>query len=126
MRIFEVLGYEQGDQLASFRSWLAVKQGEANKPGQQRSSEIPWEVSKGFLDSSGISAGISTPDGLRAIKDMIDPAGDVIQDIKDNGTIVLNTNIKNPNDDEPAKQGGRKSIDQMASHAAKHKSFPNT
>lgn len=112
MRLFEV---DQG----SAREVLAVLQGLANKDGN--TSEIPFKAVLNILRPFAL--GIATPDGLIALKNNVDPEGDVIQDIKDDGTIILNTNVKDPNGQEelvtPQGGGTGPGIDQMASHNAK-------
>jgi hypothetical protein len=112
MRLFEV---DQG----SAREVLSVLQGLANKDGN--TSEIPFKAVLNILRPFAL--GIATPDGLIALKNNVDPQGDVIQDIKDDGTIILNTNTNDPNSEqEPvAPQGGGTGpgVDQMASHNAK-------
>ena len=111
MRLFEV-------DAGGAREVLAVLQGLANKPGKEQSSELPWHTVKGFLDRFAL--GISTPDGLIALKNQIDPNGDVIQDVKDDGTLVLNTQFQNPNDEPQldVPKGGP-TVDKMASRNAK-------
>ena len=81
MRLFEV-------DLGSARDVLTVLQGLANQEGQ--ASELPFPVVMNVLRPFGL--GISTPDGLIALKNQVDPGGDVISDILDNGTVVLKTN----------------------------------
>jgi hypothetical protein len=113
MRLFEV-------DLGSVRDVMAVMQGLANKQGQ--SSELPWPVVQNILKPFNL--GISTPDALIALKNSVDPQGDVIQDITDDGTIILNTKVKDPNADQgdtatPKAGKGGPSLDSMASHAAK-------
>ena len=59
-----------------------------------------------------------------ALKNNIDPQGDVIQDIKDDGTIILNTTTQDPNAQQqttadPKAGAGGPSVDSMASHNAK-------
>ena len=78
MRLFEV---DQG----SARDVLAVMQGLADRKGQ--ASELPFPVVMNILRPFGL--GISTPDGLVALKNAVDPNGDVIKDVTDNGTVVL-------------------------------------
>lgn len=103
MRLFEVADNDVG----SVRSYLAVKQGEG-------ASQVPFAALKRPLEQLGIS----TPDGLIAVKNEIDPAGDVIKDIDDNGTIHLRSSRdKNPQDD-PMSQGGSM-INAMAKSGAK-------
>jgi hypothetical protein len=64
--------------------------------------------------------GISTPDGLIALKNAVDPAGDVIADVLDDGTVLLKTNAENPNKDQAAQAGGATpAVDAMASKNAK-------
>ena len=106
MRLFEV---DQG----SARDVMAVLQGLANKPGSNQASELPWPVVQNILRPFAL--GISTPDGLIALKNQIDPQGDVIQDIKDDGTVVLNTNVKDPSDQQSAQpKATGPSVDKMA------------
>jgi hypothetical protein len=112
MKLFEV---DQG----SARDVLAVLKGLANKPGHQQPVELPFPTVLNILRPFGL--GIATPDGLIALKNNVDPQGSVIQDIKDDGTLVLNTNVKNPNDQpKQPKQGGGPSVDRMASSNAKN------
>lgn len=112
MRLFEV---DQG----SAREVLAVLQGLANKDGN--ASEIPFKAVLNILRPFAL--GIATPDGLIALKNNVDPQGDVIQDVKDDGTIILNTDVKEPNGQEepvaPSTGGTGPGVDQMASHNAK-------
>ena len=113
MRLFEV-------DLGSARDVLAVLQGQANRAGQ--SSTLPFATVMKLIRPFGL--GISTPDGLIALKNKVDPAGDVIADVLDNGSIVLNTNRPNPNQDPAQKTGGGPAVDAMASSNAKQLS-PN-
>jgi hypothetical protein len=108
MRLFEV-------DLGSARDVLAVLQGQANRAGQ--SSTLPFAVVMKLIKPFGL--GISTPDGLIALKNAVDPAGDVIDDVLDNGAIVLKTNQPNPNKDQAQQTGGSPAIDAMASSNAK-------
>ena len=113
MRLFEV---DEGGA----RDVLAVLQGLANKNGQ--TSEIPWPSVQKIL--APFHLGISTPDALLAWKNSADPQGDVVQDIKDDGTIILKTNTEDPNAKPqdtaaPRAGGGGPSIDSMAAHNAK-------
>lgn len=103
MKLFEV-------DLGSARDILAVLKGQADKKNQP--STIPFPVIMNLLKRLGL--GISTPDGLIALKNKIDPAGDVIADILDSGAVVLNTKAKNPNQDSSTKQTKGPSIDAMA------------
>lgn len=108
MRLFEV-------DLGSARDVLAVLQGLANKEGQ--SSELPFPVVMNMLKPFGL--GISTPDGLIALKNKVDPNGDVIQDVLDNGTVILNTKVPSQDKDAQPKKATGPSVDKMASSNAK-------
>ena len=113
MRLFEV-------DLGSARDVLAVLQGQANRAGQ--SSTLPFATVMKLIQPFGL--GISSPDGLIALKNNIDPAGDVIADVLDNGSILLNTDKPNPNQDPAQQTGGGPAVDAMASSNAKNLS-PN-
>lgn len=108
MRLFEV-------DLGSARDVLAVLQGLANKEGQ--SSELPFPVVMNMLKPFGL--GISSPDGLIALKNKVDPTGDVIQDVLDNGTVILNTKVPSDEKDAAVKKPTGPSVDKMASANAK-------
>lgn len=108
MRLFEV-------DLGSARDVLAVLQGLANKQGQ--SSELPFPVVMNVLKPFGL--GISTPDGLIALKNQVDPAGDVIADILDDGTVVLNTDTPSDAQDAAIKKPTGPSVDKMAASNSK-------
>lgn len=105
MRLFEV-------DIGSARDVLAVLQGLANKEGQ--SSELPFPVVMNILRPFGL--GISSPDGIIALKNKIDPAGDVF-DVSDDGkgTVILNTRVKDPEQAQAAKKPTGPSVDKMAS-----------
>jgi hypothetical protein len=109
MRLFEV---DQG----SARDVLAVLQGLANKEGQ--ASELPFPVVMNVLKPFGL--GISSPDGLIALKNEVDPAGDVF-DISDDGkgTVILNTQVKKPEQQQALKKPTGPSVDKMASANSK-------
>jgi hypothetical protein len=107
MRLFEV------DDSA--REVLAVFQGQANRAG--KSSTLPFATVMNLLKSFDL--GISTPNGLIALKNAIDPAGDVIDEIQDDGTVILKTKADNPNKDQAAKQPAGPSVEKMASSNAK-------
>ena len=109
MRLLEV---DQG----SARDVLAVLQGLANKQGQ--SSELPFPVVMNMLRPFGL--GISTPDGLISLKNEVDPTGDVIQDILDNGTVVLKTKVPSDEKDAQVKKATGPSVDRMAASNAKN------
>ena len=104
MRLFEV-------DLGSARDVLAVLQGQANRAGQ--SSTLPFAVVMKLIGPFGL--GISSPDGLIALKNKVDPAGDVIADVLDNGTVILKTNKENPNKDQAQPKATGPAVDAMAS-----------
>lgn len=104
MRLFEV-------DLGSARDVLAVFQGMANKEGQP--SELPFPVVMKMIQPFAL--GISTPDGLIALKNEVDPAGDVIQDVLDDGTVILATNTPSDRQDVPSKAATAPAISKMAS-----------
>lgn len=108
MRLFEV-------DLGSARDVLAVLQGLADKQGQ--SSELPFPVVMNVLKPFGL--GISSPDGLIALKNQVDPTGDVIADILDNGTVVLNTKAPSDAQDAAVKKPTGPSVDKMAASGSK-------
>lgn len=107
MRLFEV-------DVGSVRSVLAVLQGQTKKPGS--SGEIPYAVVQNLVKSFDLPLGGLNSDRQQmmiALKNAIDPSGDVIKDIKPDGTLILNK----PND--PAEvgvgnAGGGSSVDKMA------------
>lgn len=112
MRLFELF------DIGSIRSVLAVKQGEADKAGPAKQgipSTIPFAALKSYLEPLGINS----PDGLIALKNKVDPAGDVIADIDKDGNITLKTKIQNPNQDKAQQTGGGPAVDAMASSNAK-------
>lgn len=112
MRLYEV---DQG----SARDVMAVLQGLANKEGQ--SSDLPWPVVQNILRPFAL--GISTPDGLIALKNAVDPQGDVIKDISDDGTVTLNTKVQDPNQQQNPADAGKAtgpSVDKMAASNSKN------
>jgi hypothetical protein len=115
MRLYEV-------DLGSARDVLAVMQGLADKEGQE--SKLPFPVVLNILKPFGL--GISTPDALIALKNAVDPEGDVIKDIADDGTVTLNTKVQGAetSQDQPAvgtgQGGGSSTVDSMASANSKN------
>jgi len=112
MRLFEVAGNQFQDDLAEI---LRVMQGRANS--QQTQSVIPWSAINNMLSAHGY-ANINHQ-MLDKVKDKIDPKDELIQNYDDQG-ITLKTDVASPDDETPI--GGKpqtKSVDQMASSAAK-------
>jgi hypothetical protein len=111
MRLFEV---DQG----SVRDVLSIFKGLADKQG--RSSSLPFPVVLNIIRP--FSLGISTPDGLIALKNAIDPQGDVF-DVSDDGkgTVILNTVAKSDADDQTQTvKKSSPSIDKMAKSNSKN------
>jgi hypothetical protein len=104
MKLFEVASNDVG----TVRSFLAVKQGEGAKV-------VPFAALKSYLENIGIS----TPDGLIAVKNEIDPAGDVIKDIDDNGNVRIRGASDTNDQDAPLDTRGGSMIDQMAKSGAR-------
>jgi hypothetical protein len=110
MKLFEISSPEGA------KSILAVIQGLANN--KKIPSELPFPAFKNYIN--GDELGIGTPKALVAFKNAVDPTGDVIKDILDNGTVILNTDVQGQaKDSTPTPAGGSTSVDQMASQAAK-------
>ena len=107
MRLLEV-------DLGSARDVLAVFQGQANRAGQ--SSTLPFATVMKLIRP--FSLGISSPEGLIALKNAVDPTGDVIQDILDDGSVVLNTRKPSQDKDQTPVPGKSPTVDAMASKAA--------
>lgn len=108
MRLFEV-------DLGSARSVLAVFQGAANK--KQIPAEIPFPAVMKMIRPFAL--GISDKDGLVALKNEIDPAGDVIADILDDGTVILNTATPSDKKSDTVEPNTGPSVDKMASSGSK-------
>ena len=114
MRLYEV-------DLGSARDVLAVMQGLADKEGQE--SKLPFPVVMNILKPFGL--GISTPDALIALKNAVDPNGDVIKDISDDGTVTLNTKVQGAETSQdqsalPQDGGTSSSVDAMAASNSKN------
>jgi len=107
MKLFEV-------DLGSVRTVLAVIQRQASKPGS--SGEVPYAVVMRIADQFDLPLGGLNSDRQQmmvALKNAVDPGGDVIKDIKPDGTLVLNK----PNDPAEVGQGntgGGSTVDKMA------------
>lgn len=108
MRLFEI---DQG----SARDVLLVFKGLANRKDQ--SSELPFRTVLNLIKPFGL--GISTPDGLISLKNDVDPDGNVIKDILDDGTVVLTTTASSGLTPKEPTKSSTPTVDQMASHAAK-------
>ena len=109
MRLFEV-------DLGSARDVLAVMQGLADKEGQE--SKLPFPVVMNILKPFGL--GISTPDALIALKNSVDPNGDVIKDIAADGTVTLNTKVQGAEEPAAVKKTAGPSVDKMAASNSKN------
>jgi hypothetical protein len=110
MRLFEVASPEDA------REVLAVIKGLANR--KEIPSKLDFATFKRYINGDEI--GIGDPESLVALKDKIDPTGDVIKDVRDDGTVILSTKSQDPSDPENIPgAGGGKGLDQMAQHAAR-------
>lgn len=107
MKLFEV-------DLGAARDILAVLQGIADKKDQ--TSEIPFAAFKNLVKPFALA--INTPDALIALKNLIDPTGDVISDILDDGTVVLNT-TQTSQAEKQSPSTSSPTVDQMAKRNAK-------
>ena len=115
MRLFEV-------DAGSARSALAVLQGQLNKDnGSNKDTyRIPFDAVLNLIRPYHL--GISTPDGLIALKNTIDPDGDVIKDIEtssDGRTFVIIKSARDDATDATDMAVGGPDIDTMASRGAK-------
>lgn len=109
MKLFEI---DQG----AVRDVLAVLKGLADK--NQSASTLPFATVMNIIKPFGL--GISSPDGLISLKNKVDPNGAVIKDINDDGSIILNTNAENPNQQKKPQQNQNSShLDTMAKSGAK-------
>lgn len=113
MKLFEVAGSQFQDDLANV---LKVMQGRANT--KHTTSVIPWPAINNMMNAQGYAE--ITQDMMTKVKDKVDPKGELIQDVTPQG-IVIKTQVSTP--EEPAVSSkdstAGKSIDQMASNAAK-------
>ena len=114
MKLFEV-------DLGSARNVLRILQSKANQPGSAgtgQSLTVPFSAMINMLDQYDL--GISTPDGIRKWAEAVDAAGTVIDNVLDDGSVIVKTAAQNPNKDK-AQQPGNASpaIDAMASKNAK-------
>jgi hypothetical protein len=113
MRLFEIAGTKFTDDLANL---LQVMQGRANS--QQTQSFVTWPAIEHLLMTYG-HGGVSK-EILDKVRDQVDPAGELIQDITDKG-IVLKTAEPTPTAATDAEYSPKhKSVDRMASNAAKN------
>jgi hypothetical protein len=113
MKLFEV-------DTGGARDVMAVLQGLANKPGKEQASELPWPTVQRILKPFAL--GINTPDGLIALKNQVDPNGDVIKSVDSKtGKVTLNTGVQKPEDQAGAEPGQATgpSVDAMASSNSK-------
>jgi len=110
MKLFEL-------DIGSTKSILSVLQGQSSKGGS--SGTISYNAVMNLFKQFDLPLGGPNSDKqkiITALKNTIDPTGDVIKTVNPDGSIVLN----NPNDAAsaaPAAPGGS-TVDQMASQAA--------
>lgn len=108
MKLFEV-------DAGIARDILAVLQGEANKKG--KTLELPFPIIKNLL--KGDDLGISTPEALIQLKNQFDAAGDVIQDILPDGTVIVKTKTASQLKQAPVQRTAGPSVEKMAKSGAK-------
>lgn len=108
MKLFEITNPEGA------KSILAVIQGLANS--KRIPSEIPFPAFKNYI--KGDEIGIGTPKALVAFKNIADPNGDIIKDVLDNGTVILNTDVQGQAQQQTPTPGASPTLDKMASSAA--------
>lgn len=112
MRLYEVAGNQFQDDLANM---LRNMQGRAND--SRTTSVVSWPAINNLMLSFGY--GNISKDMVDKIQSQVDPTGDLIQDISDQG-IVLKTDISSPDTTQsPSTDAGTKSVDKMAHNAAK-------
>lgn len=115
MRLFEV-------DAGSARTALAVLQGQLNRDqGSNKDTfRVPFDAVLNLIRPYHL--GISTPDGLIALKNAIDPDGDVIKDIEtsaDGTTFVVIKSSRDDASNAAELDVGGPDIDSMASRASK-------
>ena len=115
MRLFEL------EDPNDARAILSIIQGLANH--RNVPEKMPFQTFKNLID--GDSIGIGTPKALVDFKNTVDPTGDVIKSIEDEGDgnvyIILNTRNKGQVDASASSGGDGPGIGAMASKAAKYK-----
>lgn len=107
MRLFEV---DQGDALTA----LQVLQGLANDANQSSTMRFP-EIQR-FLTKYNL--GIGSPESLKALINTVDPEGNVAT-VNDDGSVILTTTVKNPQQDTGVGQPKGPSVDAMAAKNAR-------
>ena len=114
MKLFEV-------DLGSARNVLRILQSKANQPGSAgrgQSLTVPFSAMINMLDQYDL--GISTPDGIRKWAEAVDAAGTVIDNVLDDGSVIIKTAATNPNKDQvKPTSNGSSTLDAMASRNAK-------
>lgn len=108
MRLFEV-------DVGSVRTVLSVLQGQSKKPGF--TGEVPYAVVLNLVKPFDLPLGGLNSDRQQimiALKNSVDPAGDVIKDIKPDGTLVLNKPNEPANAGAGGNGGGGSTVDKMA------------
>jgi len=112
MRLYEVAGNKFQDDLATV---LKSMQGRAND--RKTTSIVTWPAVNNLMLSFGY--GNVSKDMVDKIKTQIDPSGQLIQDVADQG-IILKTDVQSPESPKNASYTpNTKSVDQMARSAAK-------
>jgi len=111
MRLYEVAGNQFQDDLANV---LKNMQGRAND--SRTTSVVSWPALNNLMVSFGY--GDISKDMLDKVKSQVDPTGDLIQDITDQG-VILKTDMSTPDQTQtPDNMSNSKSVDKMAHNAA--------
>ena len=112
MRLYEIAEANFNSDLVNM---LKVMQGRAKDAGT--SSLVTWDALNTMLMSNGYSTVNS--DVFAQLADQLDPSGELIKSFDERG-IVLNTDLQpEPEEDLPNPLQGGKTVDQMATSAAK-------
>lgn len=111
MRLFEVAGSQFQDDLANV---LKNMQGRANDT--RTTSVVSWPALNNLM--MAFDYGEINKDIMDKIQSQVDPAGDLIQDVTDQG-VVLKTDVATPDQTQTPDSGtNSKSVDKMAHNAA--------
>lgn len=108
MKLFEV---DRGSAILILR--LLKRDADKNR----KSSSIPFSAIQNKLKAQGF--GIDNPQALRQFLQSVDPDKNIVSQVDDQGNVILNTKVPNPNKDAALDTDTAPSVDQMASSAVK-------
>lgn len=109
MKLFEL-------DIGSTKSVLSILQGRSSK--ENSSGVIPYNTVMNLFKQFDLPLGGPNSDKqqiMTALKNKIDPSGDVIKDVNPDGSLVLNQ----PNDQVEPQVKGSPTVNAMASQAAR-------